>query len=60
MGPDDSIEAIRLLGAEAVASRRTYNTWPPIVQNAHHWANRVSRETQATPFVLEPGGSITV
>ncbi len=59
MGPDDSIEAIRLLGPKRVAPSH-YNTWPPIAQNAHHWANRVSRETQATPFVLEPGSSITV
>lgn len=59
MGPDDAIEAIHLLKPKRVAPSH-YNTWPPIVQDARHWAERVSRETQATPFVLEPGGMITL
>jgi L-ascorbate metabolism protein UlaG (beta-lactamase superfamily) len=59
MGPDDSIEAIRLLDCRRVAPSH-YNTWPPIAQDAHHWADRVRRETQCTPFVLEPGGKIEV
>jgi L-ascorbate metabolism protein UlaG (beta-lactamase superfamily) len=59
MGPDDSIEAIRLLGARHAAPSH-YNTWPPIAQDAHHWAARVSRETQCTPFVVEPGGRIVL
>jgi L-ascorbate metabolism protein UlaG (beta-lactamase superfamily) len=59
MGPDDSIEAIRLLGARHAAPSH-YNTWTPIAQDAHHWAARVSRETQCTPFVVEPGGKIVL
>lgn len=57
MGPDDSIEAIRLLGCRRAAPSH-YNTWPPIAQDPHLWATRVSRETQCTPFVIEPGGRI--
>ncbi len=57
MGPDDAIEAIRLLGCRRVAPSH-YNTWPPIAQDARHWATRVSRETQCTPFVVEPGGRV--
>jgi L-ascorbate metabolism protein UlaG (beta-lactamase superfamily) len=59
MGPDDSIEAIRLLGAKRVAPSH-YNTWPPIHQDAHRWAERVHRETQASAFVLEPGEKISL
>ncbi len=59
MGPDDSIEAIRLLSAKRVAPSH-YNTWPPIQQDAHHWAERVHRETQASAFVLEPGEKISL
>jgi L-ascorbate metabolism protein UlaG (beta-lactamase superfamily) len=59
MGPDDSIEAIRLLGAKRVAPSH-YNTWPAIHQDAHRWAERVHRETQASAFVLEPGEKISL
>jgi L-ascorbate metabolism protein UlaG (beta-lactamase superfamily) len=57
MGPDDSIEAIRLLRPKRVAPAH-YNTWPPIEQDAHAWADRVRRDTEAEPIVLEPGGVI--
>ncbi len=59
MGPDDSIEAIKLLAPRRVAPAH-YNTWPPIAQDAQAWAARVRSETQAEPIVLEPGGTMTL
>ncbi|MFV2069948.1 MAG: metal-dependent hydrolase [Pirellulales bacterium] len=57
MGPEDSIEAIKLLNPKRVAPAH-YNTWPPIEQDAHAWAERVRAHTSADPIVLEPGESI--
>jgi len=57
MGPDDSIEAIKLVEPKRVAPAH-YNTWPPIEQDAAKWAERVRAETAAEPLVLEPGGVI--
>jgi L-ascorbate metabolism protein UlaG (beta-lactamase superfamily) len=59
MGPDDSIDAIKLLNPKRVAPCH-YNTWPPIAQDATAWADRVRSHTAAEPIVLEPGGSFTV
>jgi L-ascorbate metabolism protein UlaG (beta-lactamase superfamily) len=59
MGPDDSIEAIKLLSPKRVLPAH-YNTWPPIAQDAAVWAARVRAETRAEPIVLEPGGTLTV
>jgi L-ascorbate metabolism protein UlaG (beta-lactamase superfamily) len=56
MGPEDSIEAIKLLNPKRVTPCH-YNTWPPINQDAAAWAENVKRQTAATPIVLEPGGS---
>lgn len=57
MGPDDSLEAIKLLKPKRVAPAH-YNTWPPIEQDANAWAGRVKAETDAVPIVLQPGGVI--
>ena len=38
MGPDDSIDAIKLLNPKRVAPCH-YNTWPPIAQDAAAWAD---------------------
>jgi len=57
MGPDDSIEAIKLLNPKRAAPCH-YNTWPPIAQDASVWAERVRSQTAAEPIVLEPGGRI--
>lgn len=57
MGPDDSIEAIRLIGPRRVLPAH-YNTWPPIAQDASAWAARVHEETDAEPVVLQPGQSL--
>jgi L-ascorbate metabolism protein UlaG (beta-lactamase superfamily) len=59
MGPDDSIEAIKLVGPKRVAPAH-YNTWPPIVQDADQWAQRVQNETTAEPVVVAPGETITL
>jgi L-ascorbate metabolism protein UlaG (beta-lactamase superfamily) len=56
MGPDDSIEAIKLLEPKRVAPSH-YNTWPPIEQDANAWATRVKSETKAEPIVVKPGES---
>ena len=57
MGPEDSLEAIRLIEPKRVAPAH-YNTWPPIEQDAAAWAERVRSETNADPIVIEPGGKI--
>src|SRR5262245_18864177 len=59
MGPDDSIDAVKILNPKRVAPCH-YNTWPPIAQDARAWADRVRSHTAAEPIVLEPGGKITL
>jgi L-ascorbate metabolism protein UlaG (beta-lactamase superfamily) len=59
MGPDESIDAIKLLNPKRVAPCH-YNTWPPIAQDANAWAEQVRRNTAAEPIVLKPGGRIEV
>jgi L-ascorbate metabolism protein UlaG (beta-lactamase superfamily) len=57
MGPEDAVEAVKLIGPARVAPSH-YNTWPPIAQDATAWAQRVQAETTAEPLVIEPGGKI--
>lgn len=57
MGPDDSIEAIKLLRPKRVAPCH-YGTWPPIEQDAAAWAEQVRQRTPAEPLVLAPGDTI--
>jgi L-ascorbate metabolism protein UlaG (beta-lactamase superfamily) len=59
MGPDDALEAVRLLGPRRVVPVHA-NTWPVIAQDAGAWARRVRAETDAEPVVLEPGGKIVL
>ena len=59
MGPDDSIEAIKLLRPKRVAPAH-FNTWPPIEQDRDAWALRVKQETDSDPVVLNPGGQFTL
>jgi L-ascorbate metabolism protein UlaG (beta-lactamase superfamily) len=54
MGPDDAVRAVKMIGPKAVIPIH-YGTFPPIVQDASAWADRVRRETTAEPVVLEPG-----
>jgi L-ascorbate metabolism protein UlaG (beta-lactamase superfamily) len=57
MGPDDALEAVKLLQPRMVVPCH-YNTWPPIAQNAKAWAARVEQETDAKVSVLAPGESL--
>ena len=59
MGPDDSIDAIKLINPKRVAPCH-YNTWPPIAQDANQWAGKVRSHTAAEPVVLEPGATATL
>ena len=59
MGPEDSVDAVKLLNPKRVAPCH-FNTWPPIAQDASAWAERVRSHTGAEPIVIEPGGMITI
>jgi len=59
MGPDDALEAVKLLAPRRVAPSH-YNTWPLIAQDPAAWAKRVKAETSAEPLVIGPGGKITL
>lgn len=59
MGPEDAIEAVRLIQPLRVAPAH-YNTWPPITQDAQAWAESVRQLTSAEPVVVLPGGKIAV
>ena len=56
MGPDDALEAIKLLKPKRFVASH-YNTWPPIDQDATALADRVRKETSTTPIVLKPSQS---
>ncbi len=59
MGPDDSIEAIKMLNPQKVVPCH-FNTWPPIEQDANNWADRVRSHTAAEPIVIQPGESFSL
>ena len=59
MGPEDAVEATRLLSPKLVAPAH-YNTFPPIAQDAAAWARQVEAHTSAEAVVLEPGGKISL
>ncbi|MEX2501924.1 MAG: metal-dependent hydrolase [Trueperaceae bacterium] len=54
MGPDDAIEAVRLLRPRQVIPVH-YDTFPPIRQDASAFVVRVERETEASGLALAPG-----
>jgi len=57
MGPDDALEAVKLIEPKRVVPVH-YNTWELITQDVDAWARRVKAETAAEPIVLEPGGTV--
>jgi len=57
MGPDDALEAVKLLNPKQVVPIH-YNTFPPIQQDPHAWARRVEAETAARCTVMEPGETL--
>jgi L-ascorbate metabolism protein UlaG (beta-lactamase superfamily) len=59
MGPDDALEAVKLLAPKRVVPVHV-GTWPVIEQDVGAWAERVKKETDAEPVVLKPGGTITL
>jgi len=59
MGPDDALEAVKLLQAKRVTAAH-YNTWPPISQDVDNWAERVKAHTSSEPVVIAPGQAITL
>ena len=59
MGPDDAIEAIRLL-KPTLALPSHYGTWPPIEQDAAAWAKEVAAAGVGAAKVLTPGDSVTL
>lgn len=59
MGPEDAMKAIRYVRPRFVAPMH-YNTFPAIAVDAAGWANRVNSETNATPIILDPGGTFTL
>jgi L-ascorbate metabolism protein UlaG (beta-lactamase superfamily) len=59
MGPDDAVEAVRLL-KPTLALPSHYGTWPPIAQDGAAWAARVREATQADAKVLVPGESVRI
>ncbi|MCA9176280.1 MAG: metal-dependent hydrolase [Planctomycetales bacterium] len=54
MGPDDALEAVRLLKPKLAAPAH-YNTWPPIAQDGAAWAERVTAETESRGLAPEVG-----
>jgi L-ascorbate metabolism protein UlaG (beta-lactamase superfamily) len=54
MGPDDAIEAVKLINPGRVIPAH-YNTWPVIAQDGPAWGRRVRSETAAEPVILQPG-----
>ena len=59
MGPDDAIEAVRLLAPQLVLPQH-YDTWPPIRQDAAAWARRVTEATGADARALRPGERVRI
>ena len=59
MGPEDSVQAIKLIGPRLVLPTH-YDTWPPIEQNAAEWSDMVKSKTDAQPVVLKPGDTYEI
>jgi L-ascorbate metabolism protein UlaG (beta-lactamase superfamily) len=59
MGPEDALEAVRLLQPRRVVPIH-YNTFPPIQQDPQAFARQVAEETEAECVVLAPGESVEV
>jgi L-ascorbate metabolism protein UlaG (beta-lactamase superfamily) len=59
MGPDDALEAVRVLKPK-LALPSHYGTWPPIEQDAAAWARRVEAEKLATARAPARGEPVKV
>ncbi|GAB5403424.1 MAG: metal-dependent hydrolase [Aureliella sp.] len=58
MGPDDSVKAARILGAQTVVPGH-YNTWPPIEQDTQAWSDQI-RAIGLRPVVPKIGEPIDI
>jgi L-ascorbate metabolism protein UlaG (beta-lactamase superfamily) len=52
MGPEDALMAVEYL-KPAVVIPYHYNTWAPITQDVHSWAEKVQEQTDSRAVVLE-------
>ena len=59
MGPDDAVEALRLLKPRHALPQH-YNTFPPIKQDGGAWAKRVQSELGIEARALQPGDVYTL
>lgn len=59
MGPDEALEAVKLIAPRAVLPIH-YNTFPLIQVDAAGWAQRVHNETASRVIIVDPGGSFTL
>jgi L-ascorbate metabolism protein UlaG (beta-lactamase superfamily) len=59
MGPDDAVLAAQFVKAKHVVPVH-YNTFPPIRQDAHAFAEKMRRQAEIDCTVLEPGVSMTL
>lgn len=57
MGPDDALEAVKLIQPKRVAPIH-YNTFELLRQDAKEWKRRVEAETGTECVVLEPGETL--
>lgn len=57
MGPDDALEAVKLLRPKTVVPIH-FNTFPLLAQDAEAFKTRVEAETSATCLVLKPGQEV--
>lgn len=56
MGPDDALEAVKLLKPNVVIPMH-YDTWPLIAQDAGEFKAAVEKETPTKVIILKPGES---
>ncbi len=59
MGPDDAVEAVRLLDPR-IALPSHYGTWPPIEQDAKAWAARVCAARRCAAQAPAVGEAVTI
>ena len=59
MGPEDAIEAVRMLKPAKVVPMH-YNTWELIAQDPQGFKSRVENETEAKVLVVEPGSTVEI
>jgi len=59
MGPDDALEAVKLLQPKTVIPVH-YNTFDPIRQDGRAFQQRVEGETSSRCLVLEPGDGLEI